>query len=228
MCVVHWVMPYIRVPKLSGSHPLVVEDAVQVRLFWTFNGISGLNVLGGMVGGGYTNSQTHANTAGAAILDDFTDSGLAALMADTTSLLGVGIRDVREANQVEYISTAASVPGTGGATPLPNSLAAVVTLRTALAGKRYRGRVYFSGANEAQNDASGHIASAFNAALVGFMEAVQSNLGAEGITLAVLSRPNFLNLVPPADIQTYAGHVEPVTAIVTRDTLWDTQRRRKS
>lgn len=220
-------MPYIRVPKLSGSHPLVLDTAVQVRLHWTFNGIAGYNVLAGIVGGGYTNSQAHANALGTAILGSFTSSGLAALMASTTSLVAAGIRDVREANRPEYVSVAAAVPGSGSATPMPNQDAAVITLRTALAGKRYRGRVYFSGATEAQNDATGSIASAFNTALVTFMTNVQTNMGTEGITLAVLSRPTYLNLAPPADVLDWPGHIEAVTAIVARDTKWDTQRRRK-
>jgi len=221
-------MPYIRVPKLSGPHPLVLDTAVQVRLHWSWNGILGFNVVHGIVGGGYINSQAHANALGTAVLGHFTTSGLAALMASTTSLLAAGIRDLRVANQVEYVSVAAAVPGSGSATPMPNQDAAVVTLRTALAGKSYRGRMYFSGATEAQNDATGSIASAFNSALVTFVTNLQTDLTAEGIALAVLSAPRYANLAPPADVQTYAGAITPVTAIVTRDTSWDTQRRRKT
>lgn len=220
-------MPYIRVPKLSGSHPLVLATAVQVRLHWSWNGILGFNVLGGSVGGGFANSQAHANSLGTAVLASFTSSGLKALMASTTVLLGAGIRDLRTPFQPEYVSVASSVAGTGSGDPLPNELAAVVTLRTALAGKHYRGRSYFSGANEAENDGTGQIVAAFNTALVAFLTAVQGNMGTEGITLAVLSAPTYLNLAPPADTQNYAGAVTPVTAIVARDTEWDTQRRRK-
>src|SRR5689334_18708054 len=137
-------MPFIRVPKLSGPHPLVISNAVKVRLHWSYNGKLGFNVLGGQVGGGYTNSQGHADALGTAVLARFTSSGLKALCATTTSLLAVGIRDVRSANLVEYVSTASAVPGTGSGDPLPNQDAAVVTLRTALAGKHFRGRVYFS------------------------------------------------------------------------------------
>jgi len=220
-------VPYIRVPKLSGAHPLVLATAVQVRLHWTYNGITGFNALAGIVGGGFANSQAHANALGTAVLGRFTTSGLAALMASTTSLVAVGIRDLRTANQPEYVSVAAAVPGSGSATPMPNQDAATITLRTALAGKRYRGRAYFSGATEAQNDATGNIAAAFNTALVTFMTNVQTDMGTEGITLAVLSRPTYLNLAPPADVLDWPGAITPVTAVVARDTVWDTQRRRK-
>lgn len=221
-------MPFIRVPKLSGSHPLVLANAVVVRLMWSYNGVLGFNVLGGSVGGGFANSQAHANSLGTAVLGRFTSSGLKALMATTTELLGVGIRDVRTANQPEYVSVAAAVPGTGGGLPLPNELAAVVTLRTALAGKSFRGRSYFSGAVVGESDAAGKIVAAFNTALAAFVTGVQADMGTEGITLAILSRPRFANLVPPLDIQTYAGALTPVTGITTRDTQWDSQRRRQA
>jgi hypothetical protein len=221
-------MPTIRVPKLSGSHPLVLANAVVVRLNWSFNGVLGFNVLGGSVGGGYTNSQAHANALGTAVLGRFTSSGLKALMATTTSLLGVGIRDVRTANQVEYVSVASAVPGTGSGDPLPNELAAALTYRTALAGKSFRGRSYFSGAIVGESDAAGKIVIAFNTALVAFMTGVQSDMGTEGITLAILSRPRYLNLPPPADLESYAGALTPVTAIIARDVQWDSQRRRQS
>ena len=51
-----------------------------------FNGVPCFNVLGGIVGGGYANSQAHANALGTAVLGRFTSSGLKALSATTTSL----------------------------------------------------------------------------------------------------------------------------------------------
>ncbi len=227
MCYIAAV-PYIRVPKLSGSHPLVVADAVQVRLHWSYNGVLGFNVLGGRVAGGFGNSQAHADALAVDVAAGLTSSGLAALLAASTELVAVGIRDVRNPNLVEYIGDAGPLAGGGAGDALPNQLAAVVTLRTQFAGKHFRGRVYFGGANEAQNDSDGHIAGAFNTAIIAFMDEVESAMGTQGITLAVLSRPNFLNLAPPADIQTYAGGIEPVTAKQARDVLWDTQRRRKT
>jgi hypothetical protein len=205
--------------------PLVMPNAVQVRLHWTYNGVAGFNVLHGIVAGGYSNSQAHANTLGAAVLARVASSGLGALLATTTSLVAVGIRDIRTANQAEFVSVASAVLGTGSGNPLPNEVAAVVTLRTALAGRSYRGRVYFSGAIVGENSAAGAIVSGFNTALVTFMTNVQTDMATEGITLAVLSRPRPISIREPLG---YAGAITPVTAIVTRDTQWDTQRRRKS
>lgn len=220
-------MPYIRVPKLSGSHPVVLDNAVQVRLFWTLNGIPCFNVLGGRVGGGYVNSQAHANSLTTAVLGRFNTSGLQADMADTTVLLGVGIRNLRVANEVEYSNLTTPATGTAVGQALPNQLAAVATLRTAKAGKSYRGRVYISGGDEAQNGANGTIAAGFNTDLLAFLNGVKTDMGTEGITMAVLSHKRYANLAPPADIETWAGAVTDVVSIETRDTQWDTQRRRR-
>ncbi len=208
------------------SHPLVLDTAVQVRLHWTLNGLDAFNVLGGIVSGGFINDQTKADALDAAIKTGYTSSGLKALQATTTSLISAGIRDVRAAHQVEYVGTNAAVPGTGTGDPLPNAVAAVVTLRTGLAGKSFRGRSYFGGATEGQNDGAGQIATAYNTALVAFMTAVQAAMGASTISLAVLSRPRFDKVTPFA--MTYPGAITLVTAIVARDTLWDSQRRRKT
>lgn len=54
---------------------------------------------------------------------------------------------------VEYV--AGLWAGTGTGDPLPLNLAFVVTLRTALRGRSYRGRLYFTGYNEASMDAAG-------------------------------------------------------------------------
>lgn len=192
---------------------LVIPSAAQVRLFWTFNGAVAINVLGAAVAGGFINSQAIANALGTAILGHFTSSGLAALEATTTVLTGVGVRDIRVANQPEYISTAAAVPGTGAGNPLPNEIAAVVTFRTALAGKSYRGRAYAGGFIVGENSAAGAIVAGLNTALVTFFTNVQGDMNAGGLTLAVLSKKHLI--------------ATPVTAIVTRDTQWDTQRSRK-
>lgn len=210
--------------RTMASHPLVLATAVQVRLFWTMNGVACINALSGIVAGGFVNSQAHANALGTAIIGRFTSSGLKALSAASTSMDGAGIRNLRVANEVEYVSTETPVVGTGSGDALPNQLAAVVTLRTAKAGRSFRGRVYLGGAIEAENTSVGRIATAYNTALASFMDGVQTDMGTEGITLAVLSRPRY---DPVSDALVYPGAITAVTAIVTRDEQWDTMRSRK-
>lgn len=219
-------MPFIKVPKLSGSHPLVLANAVHVRLIWTINSVACSNILGGSVSGGFVNSQAHADSLAANVVAGFTSSGLKALTSSNSGLDGVGIRDLRTANQAEYTNTALGLVGTGTADALPNQLAAVVTLRTAMAGKSFRGRVYIPGADEDENDVSGRIVGAYNTAAVAFVTAVAAAMATEGINLCVLSAPRYANLVPPLDIQTWPGALTPVTSITARDNHWDSQNRR--
>lgn len=206
---------------------LIVGSAVQLRLHWTMNGVDCFNVLGGAVAGGFAASQAIANTIGAAVAGRFTSSGLAALCATTTSLISVGLRDIRIANQPEFVSVAAAVPGTGAGNPLPNHVAAVVTLRTALAGRSFRGRIYFGGFIVGENTAAGAIVAGLNTAMVAFVTGIQTDLAASSITLGVVSRPFAGRTSPPPVLPARAGVVTPVTAIIARDTKWDTQRRRR-
>jgi len=223
-------MPFIRVPKLSGSHPLELATAVQVRLIWTMNDADCINVLGGQVGGDFVNSQAHADALSTAVSAVYTSSGLRALHASTTVFNGVGIRDVRIRNLAEYVSYDGTEAGTGSGDPMPAQTAAVMTLRTAFAGKSYRGRVYIGGANEAQNTSSGRIDGTYRTTAIAFLEAVRDAMADEGITLAVLSAPRYANLTPPLDVQTWPGAITPVLAggISSRDNAWNSQRRRRS
>jgi hypothetical protein len=205
-------------------HSLTLPNTVQVRLRWSLIGRLCSNILAGEVGS-FTSSQAVADALATAVLGHFTTSGLAALSATTTVMLGVGLRDIRSDGLVEYLSAPAGVAGTGAGDPLPNSLAAVVTLRTARAGKRYRGRVYVGGAIVAENDAAGHIVAAYNTALKAFLTDVQADMLAQGITLGVLSRPQYDPIT--GLVGTWAGAITPVTAVETRDVIWDSQRRRE-
>lgn len=193
---------------------LVVPGAVQVRLHWTMNGADAYNVIGGSVGGGFANSQAIVDALDSAIKGHLTSTGLAALLATTTSLVSVGVRDIRLANEAEFVGSNAAVPGTGAGNPLPNEVAATVTLRTARAGKSFRGRMYFGGFIVGENTGSGQISAGLNAALVTFVQAMNNDMSAQGITPAIVSRKLLV--------------ATPVTGVMTRDTLWDSQRRRKS
>jgi len=204
---------------------LVFPNAVEVRLHWTMNGVDTFNVLHATVSGGFVNGQVGANALDAAVKGSLASSGLEALLASTTSLRAVGIRDLRTANQAEFVGGGAAVAGTGVGNPLPNEVALCITIRTAMAGKSFRGRVYLGGFIVTQNTASGQIAPACNTAAAAFILAMAGNFGDAQMTMSVLShpRPAGPNNVPPA----WPGALTPITAAIARDTLWDSQRSRK-
>lgn len=198
---------------------LIVAGAAQGRLIWSLNGqLYALNVIGVVNSGGVAITQALTNTIGTAIKSVFTSSAFDTNVHSTVSLANFGLRDIRTANQPEYVDTGAAVAGTGVGDLLPLQVALCITLRTALSGASYRGRMYLCGFNEANNTAAGVLNG--TTASLAFVAGIKSSLQASALDLGVLSRP--APLATPAR----AGHITTVTAIVARDAVWDTQRRR--
>lgn len=198
---------------------LIVPNAAQMRLIWALGGqLYALNVMGVVNTGAVSITQALTNTIGAAIKTALTSSGLGGLLNTTVTLANVGLRDIRTANQAEFLDTGGAVAGTAVTGLLPPQTALVVTLRTAQAGRSYRGRVYLPGFDEGNNSATGTATAAVSP--VTFVSSVKSALVTSGLDLGVLSRP------APDAIPPRSGFITPVTSMVLRDQVWDTQRRR--
>lgn len=198
---------------------LIVPGAAQMRVIWALSGqLYALNVYGVVNAGGIAISQALTNTIGTAIKSGFTSSGHAATVSTTVTLANIGLRDVRTANTAEFIDTGAAVAGTAAGELLPPQVALCVTLRTAFAGRSFRGRTYLPGYTETNNTVGGVVNG--TALAVAFVTAIKSALVASSLDLGVLSRPA-PDATPPR-----AGSINVVTSIVARDAVWDTQRRR--
>jgi hypothetical protein len=220
--------------------PLIIANGVLVRLIWTAGGTTQMiNVFGGQVTGSFTNSQSIANTVGAAVKAALASSGFGAKLATSTSLSAVGIRDVRTPSNAEYIDVSGPAAGTATGDTLPPSTALAITLRTAKAGQSYRGRTFFGGFTEAWNGPGGAADATVGTTGVAFVTAIQSALNTSGITLSVASRP--APQIQTTTTYTYSdgstkttthlqhsrvGQMTPVTAILARNLIWDSQRRR--
>lgn len=156
-------------------------------------------------------------------------TGNAALthMATTFSFTGVGVRDLRTLNLPEIPSTGAAVSGSDAGTPLPDQASICVTLRTAMAGRSFRGRTYTFGWTSNSMNADGTIAVVAQTAAVNFVNAVAAGITTAGGTLAIRSpalpsRPaHDGSTLPPKDY-----FITPVTTVLCRDAIWDTNRRR--
>lgn len=200
---------------------VVVPQAGFLTLRWAQSGvISWLNVMGIVNSGNIAFTQTLANTLDTAIKASITSTNYVAAMAPIASLVSCSIRDIRSANQPEIVGVGAPVLGTAATESniLPLQTALVITLRTALAGRRFRGRVYLAGFAESHNTATGSANGA--TAAVNFITGIKSALTSSGLDLGVVSRPQ------PELPTPWAGQVNTVQSIVARDTAWDTQRRR--
>lgn len=192
---------------------LVVPQGALLRLIWTQGGApAAVNVYGVINTGNVAITQTLTNTVSAAIKAALTSSGQAALVNTAIALAQVGLRDVRTANQPEFLDAAAAVPGTAAGDLLPLNTSLCLTLRTALAGRSFRGRTYLWGYTEASNTATGTILPGVGTTGIAWVNAIGSALSGNGMGLAVLSR--------------HRSVVNAVTSVQNRDSIWDTQRKR--
>jgi hypothetical protein len=193
--------------------PLVVPQGALLRLIWTRGAVpSAVNVYGVINTGNVAITQTLTNTVGAAIKAAFTSSGQAAVIQSQVALAQVGLRDVRTANMPEFLDVAAAVPGTDATEILPMNVSLCVTLRTARAGRSFRGRSFLWGYTETSNVAGAVASSAAQTAAVAWVNAIGTALSNNGLGLAILSR--------------HLSAVNAVTAVQLRDGVWDTQRKR--
>jgi len=102
-----------------------------------------------------------------------------------------------------------------------------VTLRTSLVGRNARGRVYLPGFDSTSMAAGGVAAAGTVTAATGFVTALQTALVGQGITLAIANpaRAQYTGSTG-ADHPARAASSLPVAAIVTRNNVFDHQRRR--
>lgn len=212
--------------RIAG--PIVIPNAVQVRLIWSLaNGKTVFNVLHGSVPGGFAATSTVAEAIFAAIKASAAWTALKANLSSGVSLTGVDLRDLRSANQPLAASTGAASPGTGAGTALPPGDALCVTLRTAGAGRGFRGRVYLPGFDSTAMAAGGVAAAGTVTNATSFVTAVQTALSGQSITMAIAqpARQAYTGSTGAAHSARGAA-VQPVTSIVTRNNIFDHQRRR--
>jgi hypothetical protein len=194
--------------------PLVIPDCWQVRLIWNFGGNPyAVNVLHV-----FTESTVVPDSSNAADMADALEaahlsSNLDDFQVNDVTLAQVGVRNLNFANQPEILApTTAAGISTGD--PLPLMVSLCVTLRTALAGRSFRGRVYIPGWTEGANDTLGNPSAAAAAAALDFIDDFNGQLSTviADMQLGVASRK--------------LSEVNVVTTTAMRDLIWDTQRRR--
>lgn len=206
---------------------LVIPNAALVTLVWSGETRTWRNVLGAVGTGALPAiDQALANALFTGISTAAGFVNLLALLAPTVVFETLTIRDISGPNRAEFTAAGTPVSGGGIGDALPLSVAAVVTVRTALAGKSFRGRTYFSGFTEGQNDATGRQLPAVNTAIVGAMTSINSILAGHSLTVAVLSRPRDAKTIPAKTIAAKTGQGTAVSTFIARNTKWESQRRR--
>lgn len=194
--------------------PVVIEGTLNIRVIWTLaNGQEALNVLNADIGAGPSVNQAMATTIAGHVGAAHVSSGLQALQPTTVELDRVDIRDLRTANQ-PLISATIGQAGTDTSDQLPNGVSLVVTARTALVGRSFRGRTFIPGFSGTARGTDGTATTAAQDAAAGFLDDLNGDMTAEGWPLGVASQT------------TSPGFITQVTNYVTRNGVWDRQWRR--
>src|SRR5262245_53980312 len=212
--------------------PLQVDNAGYLRFVWNnFGTPYAVNVFGFSGTSAQPPTQAIANTVAAAISNALTTSALPVQLGNVIELNQIGLRSINVASQRELIGTHTPVAGTDATALLPLQVSFCVTLRTALAGRRFRGRTYIPGFAQVSNTVQGGATAAVRTAAVAFVNGIRTSLLASGYTLGVISRPVWTETPPGSDqwVLTRPGLITDVLAtdgVEGRDLRWDTQRRR--
>lgn len=209
--------------------PVIVPQCAQIVFKWVLDGgRSARNVLYGRYTGAFAGTPAQALAISNALSTGAAFTALRAVLASTTAFWGVSIRDVNTKFQPEIVPTFSGINGTGTGAALPNEVAACVTVRTALAGKQNRGRVFLPGFESGQLAAGNIIGPAAVTAINNWAATWTSAFAASGYTFVIGQKHRVAYTSPKTGVDypdRPANSVQVVSAVL-RDNHWDSQRRR--
>jgi hypothetical protein len=198
---------------------MAIANALRARVEWTSTQKQDIdmNVFGLVLTAGAVVDQTLADAVGTAVLNAYNNSTWDSRIATTYTLSGVFVRDLRTDNQAEIAAAITPAAGLSAQDEYAYNTAVVVTLRTGLAGRSFRGRMYLSGFTETAVDAGVLLPAAVTDALSYAQGLFNSFAVVGGIdNLGIISET--LQLITP---------VPGLSSIVIRSGILGTQRRRQ-
>lgn len=141
------------------------------------------------------------------------------LFSNEVALSMISVRDLTSETG-EVLELTSGMPVAGGDTndPVPNSSALVMSYRTGVAGRSYRGRSYLGGLSKSVIDSPNTIYATNLTTLLLNQLALETRINGEGFTWVVASFKN-------AGVPRTSAVLTPITEI-TANTKLDVQRRR--
>lgn len=139
-------------------------------------------------------------------------------LSSSATFRGIGVRRLLPPPRTaETVDGTTSGPGTRGADLLPKQIAAVISLRTAEATRRGRGRMYIPFPSETDNTSAGLPVAAYGTDLV--------NLAALQNDLITVTAGGGTLVMTPVIFRRSDGTTRVITQVNARS-IWGTQRRR--
>ena len=220
----------INLTKDPGYDPAVrtIPQCVEVVLMWNLeDGKVGHNVLHARNAGTYPGTVAMANAILSGLSTGASWTAMASFLASTTGLASLTQRDLNVPNQPVLANSAGGAPGTSASPALPNETAVVITLRTAKAGRAFRGRVYVPGWATNALGTGNVIAAACVTDINAWANTIPTVFQSQGLTFVIGQHSRVAYTSP---IGTPHPKRDPTTVDVTsqavKDNHWDTIRRR--
>lgn len=193
-----------------------IPNTVRTNIIWNREGVpTAINALHWIVPPSFVVNGTATSAFNSVVTTAAAAAGgsgsLAAWLHQDWQIAGVSMRDLRIPNQPEFTANA-TYTGAATGSGIPSANAVVVTLRTALAGRSFRGRVYVPGWGSNAVSSTGNISTTAQDIAEEFVTEINNGANALSMDLAVASRTLLES--------------NEVTSIDCRDNQWDTQRRR--
>lgn len=215
------------VGRLPVAGPVQIPNCIEVRLMWAEGSRRMANVLHGNLTAAGPLAPTLPETLFQAIKSASSTTAWLAHIAPAVELAGVGVKDLRQMYQVEYVSTGLPAPGTAADAALPLQSALVVTLRTAQSGQGFRGRAYMPGLTIGSLADPRTFNDTVSSAAKAFIDGVNSVMSTNGFPMVVAQRA--LQAGTHHDGSPWPARSAQVVPVVSTDIAnkrVDTQRRR--
>ena len=207
---------------------VVIPNCIEVVWFWVLvNGRTGHTVTHARNRGTFVPSVATANGVMSSLSTNFT-TNLALRISTLAALQAVSVRDMGALTNPAFRSDAPSAPGTSAVNALAPQTAAVLTGETALRGKGTRTRYYIPGFTVDGVTGAGAIAGPTSTSLTAFGNALIGNYTANGLDLGLArpARQAYTGITGTNHPARSPATVEPVTAVVLKDVVYDTVRSR--
>lgn len=207
--------------------PQAVPNVIEIKIQSPFaGGRSMFYSLHGAFTTAPSNMQTLANALFTSLSSAW-NTNLASLMAPTTSVTNVYVRDMTSTTNPVFVGTGTAVVGTSASIAMPPGAAIVMTENINARGRGAKGRVYLGGWATNADASGGQIAAASQTAVNNFGTAVFNAISGQSLTPCVAQphRQAYTGVTGTNHVDRPASHVA-VTSYTCRDLAWDSQRRR--
>jgi len=209
--------------------PVVIPNCAEVKFIYSQGGMNITNVLHGNLTAAGPLNPSVAESIFSAVKANTATTTWFGLLHTGFSFTRVEVKDLRTANQPGLESTGLPLAGTGAGAAAPQDCALCVTLKTAFSGKGFFGRTYLGGLTVNELADSRHWAGTISVPAIGFMNAMNSAMTAQGLPWVVAQRALQANTdpaAPPHQQQPRPAGVVPITQAAITDLRIDSQRRR--